>query len=212
MTTNQQWIAAITEARLFIKNYDRSRWRVADLAISVCDMSHGGRKKTQFSVARFAKEIGLNKKTLYEWIRAKVVLIDRLPISMQKEALKKKKYNDLREISSRLTVKSSDSDIESAYNEYFSQEQDDLKFKKYHKHLKSLLYNASRPSQMMNVNSEIILDIISTLDRTSDLLKKELEKRKSSTKEQRQHKESMKIKKATAKAIKELGGNSDDEL
>lgn len=197
----KEWAQAIREARSFIADYDKNRWKVADIAMKVCDRSHGGRKGNHFSIKKFAEEIDLNPKTLYEWIKTKERLIDNRSMRLRKEALGKRAYTDLAIIASSLSEDVSKSQVISNYMNYFEQAPENLKFIKYGRFLKSLLFNASRPIQMLSVDSEVIVEMIKSLETILGCFKKELELREKYSPADRLLKDKKRIKSGVDEAM-----------
>lgn len=177
--TNREWSMAIREARSFISNYDKYRWKVVTLALGVCDYSHGGRKESQFSLKKFSAEIGLNSKTLYEWVAVKRKLLDKLPTDvLKKEAINKRGFQDLKLVADKLELDSSASEAKTQYMQFFAQKPEEIKFSKYLKTLKTLLYNSQRPITMLEVSTEILEEMIAVLLAISGGFEAELEIRK----------------------------------
>lgn len=78
-----KWEEAITQAKVCISNMSKSRLKVAELALEVCDVRWGGgahwaNHEGTYTLKRFAEEIGLNPKTLSNWVRVKRNVHDKL--------------------------------------------------------------------------------------------------------------------------------------
>lgn len=59
---------AVNEARDLIKNKDKYQMRIAELALSVCTVKHGGNSEGLYTIKSFADDSGVKVKTLYNWI------------------------------------------------------------------------------------------------------------------------------------------------
>lgn len=77
------WAEAVTQAKGLIYTINKARFDIAALALKVCVIRQGGKQgdkyKTGRSLKDFAKQIGINHKTLCEWVRIKRNIIDKLP-------------------------------------------------------------------------------------------------------------------------------------
>ncbi len=81
---DDRWINCIERAKHIKDMVKNNRLLIADLAIEACDIVHGGGAHwTNFSkqrtVTNFSNAIGLNTKTLYEWIKVKTYVVNKLP-------------------------------------------------------------------------------------------------------------------------------------
>lgn len=76
------WKACVEKAGAFIFGRSVNRMAIASLALRACIIKHGGqmspedRKRT---IKAFAAEIKLHEKTVGDWIRIKVNVVDKLP-------------------------------------------------------------------------------------------------------------------------------------
>lgn len=173
--TPQEWEAAIRKARQYTAGYHRARWIIADLALSVCDVSLGGRKgPTVYSIRRFADEIEIDSKTLYQWIRVKRLVLDKLPKMVQKNA-HKYLYQDFDAVCELVKKDTSPREVRDIWMTHLKTDPDTKKFKKYSAHLNALLYNAQRPIMMREVSADLINEMIKKCDLISSLLRKELQ-------------------------------------
>lgn len=198
--TFKQYEAAVREARAYINRYDKVRWKVCELALSVCDTSHGGRKiESVFSLAKFADAIELDRKTLYEWCRIKRLVYDKLPATETKNTANYL-YSDLRDVVDKVKPDSRPKEVLAIWREQLSKPMESKKFYKYDKHLSAILYNAQRPIMMNLVEKEIIEKISGKCALISKLLDKELELRKKFSMEERLLKKQKTINNAISKA------------
>lgn len=80
------WRNNVNLAKKLVMNITRSRIEVARLTLEACDIKHGGgghwsKFEDQHTVKKFAEEIGINHKTLHEWIRAYVNVYEKIKIT-----------------------------------------------------------------------------------------------------------------------------------
>lgn len=183
--TFKEYEAAVRFARQFINHYEKVRWKICEAALNVCDTSYGGRKvKGIYSLAKFADDIGLDRKTLYQWIRVKIFVVDKLPAIELKDQ-SKYNYTDLADVSEKVNKDCTKQEVLMVWRAQLAQPRESKKFIKYSKHLNALLYNAQRPLQLQLVDLNYIEEIISKCELIAKLLKKEIELRKKFSIEQR---------------------------
>lgn len=173
----KQWETAIRSARQYVNNYAKVRWKIVDICLSVCDYSHGGRKaKTAWSVKRFAGEINLEPKTLYEWVRIKRVVFDKLPGKIRDKA-HKYKYDDFCKAGESLTPESTNKEVYSAFLSVLDMPPEQRKLEKYMSVVDTLIYNASRPMLMKDIPDDMVQGYVKKLTLARNLMEKELELR-----------------------------------
>lgn len=195
----KEWELAIREARQYINRYDKVRWRVCKIALRVCDIYHGGRKTQEhFTVTKFATAIDLNPKTLNEWIRIKIMVYDKITQAELKQ--NPHSYDDLRQVAMSVTRQTSKKEVLDKWRTQLAIPQDNKKFIKYERHLNAVLYNATKPMRMMNVDTQYLEKIISKCELIAKFLKKELELRKTMSQEKRMKKRHRKISEAIQEA------------
>jgi hypothetical protein len=176
--TPQKWEHAVRKARQYVRDYSSSRWIISELALEVCDIYPGGRKsQTIYSVSKFSEEIEIDRKTLYEWIRVKKLVLDKLP-KMVRNNPGKYLYTDFEAVAAKITVNSSVAEVRLAWNEHFKRPPETKKFEKYLKGLNALIYNVTRPMVMKDVEEHLILQVIEKTNLIKNLSEKELQFRK----------------------------------
>lgn len=202
----KEWELAVREARAFINRYDKVRWKIVNIALRVCDTSHGGRKgENVFSVTKFANAIDLNPKTLLQWIRVKQLVVDKLP----KTELKNKalyNFTDLQDTCLKVNEDSTKKEVLRAWIDQINVPRHDKKFIKYEKHINAILFNAQKPIYLIDVNEDILLKIANKCELVARLLKAELEFRKKYSIEERLMNKTRKETKAIKEANKNVWG------
>ncbi len=172
------WEIAIRKARTHVLDYDKARWIIATLALEVCDITHGGKKDEDsaiYTVKRFAEAIEMNRKTLYEWVKAKRLVIDRLPKRQQKTAMSDFDYVTIK--ATELIIDSNDPPpkIWKTLHDVANRDPYVKRFVDYQRVLNAIIYNAQRPLLLKDVKQEFILPLIEKSELIANLLKKELE-------------------------------------
>lgn len=167
----------VREALQYVNNYDKVRWKIVDIAINVCDISHGGRKSDSlWTLSRFADEIEINRKTLSEWVRCKKLVLEKLPKGIQ-ENPQKHKFDDFKMTLERVNENSTNSEVESFFLEVTNLNPEQRKFKKYLKHINSVLYNVQRPLLMKDIEDELLNEFVQKCQLIANLCKTEFQLR-----------------------------------
>lgn len=74
------WDACVIEAKRFVGKRTTNRLRIANLAVKACEIRHGGvADPDRYTLSMFADAIGVNPKTLSDWVRVKKQIADHLP-------------------------------------------------------------------------------------------------------------------------------------
>lgn len=176
--TFKKWSENIRKARQYVSSYDKVRFVIAGLALEVCDYSHGGRKgESIFSVRKFAEEIDVDRKTLYEWIRCKRYVVDKLPKQVQNN-IKKYKYEDLSQVLQTVGSEASKKEVYSCLQMVMKIDPTTKRFGKYLKHLKSVAYNCGKPMNMTEIPEELMNEIIGICKVIISGMEREIELRK----------------------------------
>jgi len=190
----------VRKARQYVNNYDKVRFVIAGLAQEVCDLSHGGRKVDGvFSIANFATHCEINPKTLYDWIRIKRNVADKLPKVIQ-DNIHLESYQNLREVDMISTPEDDKNEIYEKLKFVKAKDPQEAKLIKYNKNLKSVLFSVSRPLLIENVTEATLLGMISLLDNIKAKILEELNLRKTLSATERKV-EKLNIPKEVAKRL-----------
>ncbi len=179
-TKTVQYEECVRKARAFVANYDKVRWTICDLAREACDLSKGGRKHPLYTLTRFAKDIELNEKTLYDWIRVQNLVVNKLPKTM-KAKIHTYNYEDIRLASMAVKEDSSPKEVRSAFLSVLNRDPNETKFLKYHKHLKTVIYNLQRPMLVKDISKDVLTKTIELSKTITALAKIELDLREKYT-------------------------------
>lgn len=81
--TEAKWTETVEKAKAFVLQISKCRLQIAELALEVCDVRWGGgahwaNHEGTYTLKRFAEEIGVNPKTLSNWVRVKRNVMDKL--------------------------------------------------------------------------------------------------------------------------------------
>ena len=158
----------VLEAKKTLIGAKNKQMRVATIATYVCDISHGGRRnKDQITVVKFSNDIGMNPRTLNEWIRVKNKIYDNLEPKYRREM----KYEQLWRVSRRVKVPYNAKKINAIAKDELESPDETIKFRKYLSHLRAILYNSKRPEAMEFCNNELVFEMIYTCDLVSKNLR-----------------------------------------
>lgn len=198
--TFSQWQTAIREAKGLIVNQNKTRFKVVEIALRVCDTSHGGRKgEGIFSITNFANAIELSPRTLFEWMRIKRNVLDKLPktISFHHDKIK---YIDLVDVDRKLQSDASKKEVLGVFQQIQKINPEEKKWNRYNMNLRSILYNAKRPLTMGNISEEELKKTIKYCKTIHNLIINEVKFRKQFTSEKRINENKTAIEKAIAEA------------
>ena len=173
---NPKWEDLVKEARQFVANYDKTRWKIADLAIRACDIHHGKKDESIYTIARFAIDIGMSKGTLSDWVRVRRLVLDKLPKEIQKNP-SKHGYSYYKEVAEKVEFESPATEVRELFEQEVSMDHSKRRFIKYYKHLKTILYNAERPELLKDLDKVQLNKFMVTCSEIHRLLKKELDLR-----------------------------------
>jgi hypothetical protein len=116
MDALQTWADCVQAAKMCVVRIEQYRMVIASLCIKACDIKHGGGGHwngfaDQKTIVNFAAEIGINKKTLSEWVAVKRDVINKLPPKERAIAAHPKNYARVRMVKDRITKKTPKSEV-----------------------------------------------------------------------------------------------------
>lgn len=150
---DKKWNSYVVEAKKVVSKMGADRLRIATLAIEACDIRHGGgghwnNNEGVYTMKRFASEVGINYKTLANWVRVKRNVIDKLP----EGAFKEDDWAAANRASDNVPAKASREDVEKSYKKW-KNERDEVR---YHTHanrkIKTILYFFKHSSHIEKLN------------------------------------------------------------
>lgn len=116
-TPKEKWARCVKQCKLLVMSRDQSRLKICELTLEACDIKLGGGGhwdgfKNQYHVGKFSEEIGMNSKTLRNWMLVYRYVYIKLP-KKEKESFKWRHGEIVR--SNNKTTKMSDAQIKKAY-------------------------------------------------------------------------------------------------
>jgi hypothetical protein len=174
--TEAKFRGYVRKARQYVTNYDTVRWKIADIAEQACCHHVGGRvdPNNRFTVTRFAEEIGLNRKTLLNWCRNKRNVVDKLT-AKSKEKIHTIPYEIIQRVSLRVDNDTPIKEVRRLFREESGIPPERIRFSKYIKNMKSVLFNAVSPTRLALVDVDQLEDMKKIADLISNSLSHEIE-------------------------------------
>lgn len=83
-TTQDEYQFYVTKGREAVMSIECYQVKVAAMATKVCEINHGGRaRSTTYTLSKYANDIGLNRKTLSEWVRIYRAVVSKLDLDIE---------------------------------------------------------------------------------------------------------------------------------
>jgi transposase-like protein len=176
--TEKEWQSLIRKARGLILKEKGHQFKVAAIAIEACCINHGGDRNRRFTVAKFANAVGINRKTLYQWIRYKRRIIDKLPVKTKIDEIP---LEVLANVDKRIGDTQSPKQIKIILDEEWGKGPLKYKWAKYLRVLGTILHNANTPIKLMEVEDQTIEDVVKVCTTITNVMGLELNYRKNGT-------------------------------
>ena len=191
--TQEEWDIAIRTA-LGYRNkkatFDGNQMKVAEIAISVCQIQVGARVKNLFnSLAAFASAIGIKRNTLYTWVRQYKIVYSKLPKKRQIKITHSEIDLLNREFTGIPIEDVTVEEVRRVDRELTQKTPDELKWKKYLETIGAITSNFLKPIKLIDTPDETIEAVKEKAELLLDLAKKELELRQSGTNSAKVHME-----------------------
>ena len=130
--------------------------KVAELAVKACTIKHGGRNMYSRTTAKvFAERIHINPRTLYEWIRVKRLIVDKLTPT-QIDDLDNVSADLFKEVITGVSHYTAPKKIQRKFRDVIAKHKDEHRMIKYIKHLNTIIYNVANHSRMWNCSDQIL--------------------------------------------------------
>jgi hypothetical protein len=139
-----KWKENLERARIILASKNKNQLEIAKLALEVCEVKHGGdnRGEYKFTLKNFAKEAGLNPKTLYQWCLLKRNVYDKLSAENRFKA----KFSHLTFINRRVNSSTPGTSVNAAFKELFESPGIDQVVLRYCSDVSSLLAHLKKPN------------------------------------------------------------------
>jgi hypothetical protein len=160
-----------------IRLQNKHRMKVAELALKACTIVHGGKNiYERFTVKKFGERIGVNHRTIHEWIRIYRMVYSKL------DQERKEDYNRLgsarvRYVMKGLSGKEQPKTIQNKFDKAYKQGGEIDKIDKYLRNLGTLIYNVSNSSRMISLDDKLLYQILEKSNTIAGYVKLELKHR-----------------------------------
>lgn len=160
---NRNFNSCVKEAKKIVgilRLNNLHRMKIAELAVKACTIKHGGRNRyDRLTVKVFAEKVGINPKTLHEWIRHKRFIFDKLT-KPQLVEFKELPAQDLKDIITGLKEESIKAEVRQRFKEVVQRPRGDTRIKKYFKAITSLKYNVMNHARSSDISDDSLLLIM----------------------------------------------------
>jgi hypothetical protein len=151
----QRWNRYVESAKPFVINMTKARMAIATLAMKACTIHYGGGdhwKKFNgvYTLKRFAQEIGLNYKTLGNWVCTYRNVLEKLPDGVYDET----KYEAARRVANKVNRNTPAEAVTLLYKKELSSSRDREYLVKGIKRLKTLHYYLTVKAYLPTLESE----------------------------------------------------------
>jgi len=165
-----KWRKAVDQAEKLLKNIDGHQMKVAEIALSVCEITRGGRlPEGTYTLTRFASEVGVNFRTLSNWVGIKRGILDKLPSYEKANA----KYADLVYISREVGQNPTAAKVKEVYQKHIEEDQFERKIRRYTQDLKNLSYNFEKNAAAFKASEEILKEILFYTRKITEAIKRD---------------------------------------
>lgn len=155
-----KWEKNVLEAKQLSKSSkDKPYIRIAQLALEVCEISWGGAKKkiagNPYTLTRFAKEIGVNPKTLSNYCAAYRAVHARIPKNLTANL----SLSEVKHIAGGITKDTPTEEVIRLVTNHNSIHSYERKISRYMRHLRSLSNNFKNGGAALAVSEELLQEI-----------------------------------------------------
>ena len=98
-TTSNNYAVLVSQGKTVVNNRKNSQRHLADLAMRACTIRYGGRYGNLYTMKQYARDIGVNSKTLSKWIQERRV---EITINKNSKSKKKKTLSEIKKITRTL--------------------------------------------------------------------------------------------------------------
>lgn len=158
MKKEKLWEDSVKQARQLILNYETYKFKVAACAIRACDMGRGGRQDSNFSLVAFAKAIGINSSTLFDWVDIQIKIIDKLSLSDQD--LINISYCTLSRVARKVKKTTSKENVRFVLNEELARDPSEAKWSRYLSSMDTVIHNGLKPEKLLGISESTLKLVI----------------------------------------------------
>lgn len=148
------WRENTEKARELVKAKKQNQLQIATLCLETCDISHGGDRKkieefSSYTIKRFAQEVGINHKTLYNWCLIKTNVYDKLENHIKEKA----NFSQLTHINRYVNRETTAQNLNKVAKAFIENDQIDRMILRYTTEIRALIFNLEKPN-IINIKKE----------------------------------------------------------
>jgi hypothetical protein len=140
MNPKDTWNQNVEKARLALKTQKSTQMAVAALALDACEVKRGG-TTAEYTLTRFAKEIGMESRLLSTWC----LVYRKVYLKLAPQLQQKASYTQMMQMYTMVSSNAPASEVNSYFENEFVTNRRQRTIKKYGETLVSLLQNLERP-------------------------------------------------------------------
>ncbi len=176
--TKIKWKENIKLAKALVGGLDRHRWQITELAMDCCEQSRGQRgNDSEFTYKKFCVAIDIEYKTLINWVRIKKLVVDKLTVK-QRDGIKEIPVELLKRTCDKVDEFSTPRFVRNILKEEAGVDPNRIRFIKYIKNVKTVLYNVSRPVRLIEITDDDLIMLNKLTNLITNLTNKEIEFRR----------------------------------
>ncbi len=162
MTPQQReaaWNLAIAKAKSMVTVKSDNQMMIAELALGVCEISWGGTQKhrnEKYTLVRFAKEVGVDNRTLSQWVGVFLRAYRKLPSGKAKHL----SFTKLSAIAVKVHKDATKAEVAKAFDEVVNVDSFDNKMQRYLCDLKSISYNFEQKNAATKCSEKTLQEIL----------------------------------------------------
>lgn len=151
----KKWEQTVHDAKLVVASRENNQMKIAELALSVCEITWGGTQKSAYTLTRFSEEIGIPAKRLSAWIAIKRNVFDKISTEMKKQS----SFTDWAYIAKHVTRNTPREAVEKHIFKRVNVDAFDHKLLRYCANIKGLLYNFEYHNAFLRAQPETLQEI-----------------------------------------------------
>lgn len=149
------WNRNVEQAKFYLNSRKTNQMIVAALAIESCEVIWGGKSDGLFTYAEFARKIGINPKTLYNWVTIKKNVYDKLNAEEQTNGV----YSDFAFVAKKINKSDTSKEVNKIFKLY-NKNNPAKKIIRYMHSLKALAYNFRDSETTIKLENKYVEEIL----------------------------------------------------
>jgi len=150
------WDEAVTEIKKAMDLRQNYQMRVAEIALSVCDVKHGGNHKAIHTLSNLAKKTGVKYKTLTGWCD----IYRKVYLHCKPEVRKDASYESMRVVYQRANPSTTPETISALVENFKKDSNSNLKALKYTEAVRTLFKAVANPDVVKEIDDQSLEEIL----------------------------------------------------